>query len=105
MAGRPASMKTPAVYRRERLNESPKRKAQRVARNQARQRAIKKGKASVGDGTHVGHKKPLSGGGSNSESNTEVVSAKSNMKKYNRAADGTRRARKKPRTRRRNRKR
>lgn len=98
-------MKTAAVYRRERLNESAKRKAQRVARNKARQRAIKKGKARVGDGTHVGHKRPLSGGGSNSESNTRVVSATSNMKKYNRAADGTRRARKKPRTRRSSRKR
>lgn len=104
MAGRPASMKTPAVYRRERLNESAKRKKQRSMRNQARQRAIKKGLIKKhGDGDkHIGHKQPLSGGGSNSESNTQVVSAKSNMKKYNRAADGTRRARKKPRTRRRN---
>lgn len=98
MTGRPARMKTPAVYKRERLNESAKRKQQRVARNTARQRAIKKGQADVGDGTHVGHKEPLSGKGGNSESNTEVVSAESNMKKYNRAADGTRRARKKPRT-------
>ena len=102
MAGRPASMKTPAVYRRERLNESDKRKKQRANRNIARQRAIKKRRAKVGDGKHVGHKKPLSAGGSNSEANTQVVSAKSNMQRYNRNADGTRRARKKPRTRRRN---
>ena len=101
--GRPASMKTPAVYRRERLNETPKRKAQRVARNQARQRAIKKGQAKVGDGNHIGHKIPLSAGGSNSEANTEVVSAGSNMKKYNRVKTSTPRARKTPRRRRRSR--
>ena len=98
MTGRPARMKTPAVYKRERLNESAKRKQQRVARNTVRQRAIKKGQASVGDGTHVGHKKPLSAGGGNSESNTEVVSAKSNMKKYNRTNADKPRARRKPRT-------
>ena len=103
MTGRPARMKTPAVYKRERLNESAKRKQQRVARNTVRQRAIKKGQARVGDGTHVGHKKPLSAGGSNSESNTEVVSAKSNMKKYNRVKTSTPRARKTPRRRRRSR--
>lgn len=105
MAGRPASMKTAAVYRRERLNESAKRKRQRVARNGARQRAIKKGQAKVGDGKHIGHKVPLSAGGSNSESNTEVVSASSNMKKYNRVRANAPRARKKPRTRRSSRKR
>lgn len=77
-------MKTPAVYRRERLNESKKRKAQRVARNTARQRAIKKGKAKVGDGTHVDHKTPLSKGGGNGESNTRVISAKANMQKATR---------------------
>jgi len=102
MTGRPASMKTAAVYRRERLNESAKRKKQRSNRNIARQRAIKKGQAKVGDGKHVGHKRPLSAGGSNSESNTEVVSAKSNLKKYNRVNASTPRARKKPRGRRRN---
>ena len=102
MTGRPASMKTAAVYKRERLNESAKRKKQRSNRGIARQRAIKKGQAKVGDGKHVGHKEPLSGGGSNSESNTEVVSAKSNLKKYNRVNASTPRARKKPRGRRRN---
>jgi hypothetical protein len=53
----------------------------RAKRNAARREAIRDGKASVGDGTHVDHKKPLSEGGSNSKSNRRVVSAKTNLKK------------------------
>ena len=46
----------------------------RVARNKARQQAIKEGKASVGDGTSVEHIKPLSKGGKNTAKNTKIVS-------------------------------
>ena len=56
---------------------------QRVLRNRARQKAISEGKASVGDGTHVDHKIPLSKGGVNGGGNTRVVSAKTNREKYN----------------------
>ena len=53
----------------------------RAARNKARKQAIADGRAKKGDGTHVDHKKPLSEGGSNSKSNTRVVSAKTNLAK------------------------
>jgi hypothetical protein len=53
----------------------------RAARNKVRRKAIEEGKASKGDGTHVDHKKPLTEGGSNSKSNTRVVSAKDNLRK------------------------
>ena len=56
---------------------------QRVLRNRARQEAIADGEATVGDGTHVDHKTPLSKGGGNGDGNTRVVSAKTNRKKYN----------------------
>tara|TARA_R110000765_G_scaffold105199_2_gene195297 strand:+ start:263 stop:511 length:249 start_codon:yes stop_codon:yes gene_type:complete len=56
---------------------------QRVLRNKARQKAISNGSASVGDGTHVDHKTPISKGGGNGSGNTRVVSAKTNLKKYN----------------------
>ena len=55
----------------------------RVKRNKARSKAIQDGQASVGDGTHVDHKTPLSKGGGNGDGNTRVVSAETNLKKYN----------------------
>jgi len=56
---------------------------QRVKRNTARKKAIRKGQAKKGDGTHVDHEVPLSKGGGNGEGNTRVVKAKTNLKKYN----------------------
>ena len=59
-------------------NASPEATAKRVANNSARQEAIREGKAKVGDGTDVDHKRPLSRGGSNSKDNLRVVSSSSN---------------------------
>lgn len=59
-------------------NASPEATAKRVKNNEARQSALKSGKARVGDGTDVDHKKPLSKGGSNSSSNLRVVPASEN---------------------------
>jgi hypothetical protein len=67
-------------YDRQKPNDDKNAK-NRAKRNAARREAIREGKASVGDGTHVDHKKPLSEGGSNGKSNTRVVSAKTNLKK------------------------
>ncbi len=57
---------------------SPARKKARAARNKARRQAIADGKARVGDGKDVDHKRPLSKGGSTKKSNTRVMSAKKN---------------------------
>lgn len=59
-------------------NASPEATAKRVKNNQARAAAIKAGKASVGDGKDVDHKKPLSKGGTNAASNLRVVSQSEN---------------------------
>lgn len=61
-------------YQKEYANESADRKKKRAIRNNARRAAIREGKASVGDGTVVNHKKPLSKGGSNAKSNREIQS-------------------------------
>ena len=66
----------PRDYKKERLAESPKRKADRAARGRARYAKIKTGAAAVGDGKVVDHKKPLSKGGSRSTSNTRIMSKK-----------------------------
>ena len=57
-------------YTAERLRESKARKAARKARGRARTKVGLK----VGDSRVVGHKKPLSKGGSNSSSNLRVES-------------------------------
>lgn len=67
-------------YTKERLAESPKRRKLRAIRNNARREAIREGKAKVGDGTVVNHKKPLSKGGSNAKSNREMQSRKASNK-------------------------
>lgn len=64
-------------YKTERLNESPKRKEDRKARGRAR---TAKG-LKDGDPREVDHKRPLSEGGSNKQSNLKVVSRKANAKK------------------------
>lgn len=67
-------------YEKEYAAESPKRRKLRAVRNNARREAIREGKAKVGDGTVVNHKKPLSKGGSNSKSNREIQSRKASNK-------------------------
>lgn len=52
--------------------------ADRVARNKARQKAIKQGKARVGDGTDTLHPRTFKSGGSRSTSNTRVGSRSAN---------------------------
>ena len=59
----------------------PEQIANRAARNHARLEATKAGSVKKGDGKEVDHIKPLSKGGSNSASNTRVVSRAVNRKK------------------------
>jgi hypothetical protein len=59
-------------YKREYALEDRERKDQRAARNRARRIMINEGKAAVGDGKDVGHKKALSKGGTNSRQNLTV---------------------------------
>jgi hypothetical protein len=69
--------KQPRDYSKER-KYLKKSQDDRVKRNKARREAIRDGRASVGDGKDVHHKKPLSKGGSNKKANTKVVSRSSN---------------------------
>ncbi len=64
----------PRNYRQEydRYHASPEQKKNRAARNKARAEATKSGKVSKGDGKDVGHKIPLSKGGTNQPSNRRV---------------------------------
>lgn len=71
------SSKTKLEYMAER-QKTPEEVAKRVARNKARREAIRDGRARVGDGKDVGHKKPLDAGGSKSTNNTAVQDRKSN---------------------------
>lgn len=67
------SLKTKAAY-----NKRPDVQAKRVANNRARRAAIREGRASVGDGTNVDHKRPLAAGGKDTPGNRRVVSEKFN---------------------------
>ena len=53
-------------------NARPEQVAKRVANNAARRGAIKEGRAHVGDGKDVAHKKSLENGGTNARSNLRV---------------------------------
>lgn len=68
-------------YKQEARAESPARKKARIKRVQARRKMIAAGKASVGDGKTIDHKKPLKKGGSNSKSNLRVQSKSANSKR------------------------
>lgn len=59
-------------------NARPEEVAKRVKNNAARREAIRDGKASVGDGKDVAHKRSLENGGSNHKSNLVVTSRASN---------------------------
>lgn len=69
----PKSSPAKLTYQKER-NARPEEVKKRQMNNVARQRAIREGKAHVGDGTQVDHKVMLDQGGSNAPSNTRVVS-------------------------------
>ena len=58
-------------YQKE-YNARPEEVAKRVKNNAARREAIKDGKARVGDGKDVAHKKSLENGGGNHKSNVTV---------------------------------
>lgn len=53
-------------------NARPEETAKRVKNNAARRGALKDGKANVGDGKDVAHKKSLENGGGNGKGNTTV---------------------------------
>lgn len=59
-------------------NARPEEVKKRVANNAARREMIKAGKAHVGDGKDVAHKKSLENGGSNSKGNLAVQSREQN---------------------------
>lgn len=62
----------------EKYHASPEAKRERAARNAARDRMEKKGLVRKGDGKDVDHRKPLSRGGSNDDSNLRVQSRAKN---------------------------
>ena len=67
------SLKTKAAYNKKKSVQD-----KRVAQNRARRRALKKGTVKKGDGKDVHHVKMLAKGGSGKDSNTKVVSRKTN---------------------------
>ena len=69
----PARQKAQAKY-----NSKPEQIKKRTQRNAARQAMISAGKASVGDGKDIDHKKPIRSGGTNSPSNLRVRSKSAN---------------------------
>jgi hypothetical protein len=72
----PTRESTKAYY--EKYHASPKAKKERAMRNAARAEFEKKGLVHKGDGKDIDHKKPLSRGGSNADSNLRVQSVAKN---------------------------
>lgn len=67
----PKSSKAKLAYQKE-YNARPENVAKRVKNNAARRDAIRDGRAHVGDGKDVVHKRPLDKGGGNTPGNTAV---------------------------------
>lgn len=67
----PKSSPTKLAYQKA-YNARPEEVAKRVANNAARREAIKAGRAQVGDGKDVAHKKSLENGGTNAKGNLTV---------------------------------
>jgi hypothetical protein len=61
-----------------RYQATPEQRKNRSHRNKARSLMIKKGRAKVGDGKDVDHKKSMKSGGSNSLSNLRMRSKSAN---------------------------
>lgn len=76
----PTAHRTPGQIKRHgrTYQASTTQKKRRAARNKARRQAEKDGRVRKGDGKDVHHKKPLSKGGSNKKSNTQVTSKSKN---------------------------
>lgn len=72
----------------EKYHGKPEQIKNRSARTTARRKANEDGRTSKGDGKDLDHKRPLSKGGSNSDSNLRAVSASSN-RSFARNADGS----------------
>ena len=66
-------------YRRDHASEGAK--THRARRNKLRREALQKGVAAKGDGKETDHRVPMSKGGSDSPSNTRIVSRAVNRKK------------------------
>jgi hypothetical protein len=77
-------------YKREyeKYHGTAEQRANRSKRTVARNQSNAEGRTSKGDGRDLDHKKPLSKGGSNSRSNTRVVSRSSN-RSFSRNSDGS----------------
>lgn len=67
----------------EQYHSKEKQKKNRALRNNARRTAEKQGRVHKGDGKEVDHKKSLDKGGSNSQSNWQILSRKANRVKFN----------------------
>lgn len=72
----PTRESTKAYY--EKYHASPKAKKERAMRNAARAEFEKKGLVHKGDGKDIDHKRPLSRGGTNADSNLRVQSVAKN---------------------------
>lgn len=59
-------------------NARPENIHKRVLNNNARRAALREGRATVGDGTEVDHKRPLRKGGTNAKSNLRVMKGSTN---------------------------
>ena len=70
------------------IQKTEKYKKERAQRNAARAKMMKAGKVKKGDGKDVAHKKPLSKGGTNKNSNLKVV-AKSKNRSFKRKSDSS----------------
>lgn len=79
----PKTHRTPSQKREhaKAWNAKPAQKKRRAQWNKARREAIADGRVKKGDGKDVHHVKPLSSGGSNSKSNTRVMSKSANRAK------------------------
>jgi hypothetical protein len=62
----------------QKYNKQPEQVAKRVKNNAARLKAIREGRARVGDGKDVAHKKSLENGGGNGKGNTVVQDRSTN---------------------------
>lgn len=79
MVGPNTQKNTPARQRAQaKYNSKPEQIKKRAQRNAARAEMIKAGKAHVGDGKDIDHKKPIRSGGSNAPSNLRVRSKSAN---------------------------
>lgn len=67
----------------EQYHSKEKQKKNRALRNNARRTAEKQGRVHKGDGKEVDHKQSLDKGGSNSQSNWQILSRKANRVKFN----------------------